>query len=155
MFQKLTSVLSFLWFKNIEFINIYSMQYSVLIVSVVLLTEFVDTNCQITHHFSLKLKFTAFYKCLIWRRETWSLKIKSSEMWILRRLLRISWTDHTTNEQVLRRSNSDRELLDITKKNQTIIFRTHTRYKIFSFKTHYNREITLYLIAASLIQLER
>ena len=38
-------------------------------------------------------------------------RINASEMWFLRRMLRISWTSHTSNENVLIRANTDRKLL--------------------------------------------
>lgn len=69
-------------------------------------------------------------KCYIWPIllygvETWSLKVKSLqrieafEMWILRRLLKIPWVEHVTNQQVLQRANTDRQLLDIVKQRKT------------------------------------
>lgn len=69
-------------------------------------------------------------KCYIWPillygAETWSLKAKSLnrieafEMWILRRLLKIPWVDHVSNEQVLQRARTHRQLLDIVKERKT------------------------------------
>lgn len=68
-------------------------------------------------------------KCYIWPIllygvETWSLnvgtmnRIEAFEMWVLRRLLRIPWTAHTTNEEVLRTAGCERELLNIVKERK-------------------------------------
>ena len=36
-------------------------------------------------------------------------RLKAAEMWFLRRMLRISYTEHVTNEAVLCRANSERK----------------------------------------------
>jgi len=38
-------------------------------------------------------------------------RLKAAEMWFYRTLLRISWTEHTTDEKVLRQSGNKRSLL--------------------------------------------
>jgi len=38
------------------------------------------------------------------------------EMWYWRRMEKISWTDHVTNEEVLRRVKKERKILQTTKK---------------------------------------
>ena len=45
-------------------------------------------------------------------------RIEAFEMWMYRRMLKISWTDHITNEEVLRRMNKERELLVTVKKRK-------------------------------------
>lgn len=61
---------------------------------------------------------------LLYGSETWSLKVKSLnrieafEMWTLRRLLRIPWTDHLTNQEVLRRAGVERQLLNIVRQKK-------------------------------------
>lgn len=68
-------------------------------------------------------------KCYIWPillygAETWSLKartlnrIEAFEMWTLRRLLRVPWTAHATNEEVLRTAGYEREMLNIVKERK-------------------------------------
>lgn len=42
------------------------------------------------------------------------------EMWTLRRLLRISWTAHITNDEVLGRSGVERQLLDTVKQSKVL-----------------------------------
>ena len=62
-------------------------------------------------------------KCLVWSvatyaAETWTLrevsrkKIEAFEMWIWRRLEKISWRDKITNEDVLKRVDEERSLLN-------------------------------------------
>ena len=69
-------------------------------------------------------------KCYIWSVllygvETWSLKVRSMnrleafEMWTLRRMLRIPWTDRISNAEVLERAETDRELLRNVKRRKT------------------------------------
>lgn len=69
-------------------------------------------------------------KCYVWSIllygvEAWTLKvttinrIEAFEMWILRRMLRVSWVDHVRNEEVLRRAGlAERELFETIKKRK-------------------------------------
>ena len=61
-------------------------------------------------------------KCYIWPTlfygaETWTItksllsRLDAFEMWIYRRLLKISWTEKITNEEVLRRMGTGREIV--------------------------------------------
>ena len=63
-----------------------------------------------------------FLKCYVWSTllygsEAWTLsskmlnKLEATEMWFLRRMQRISYTEHVTNVEVLRRANTKRKLL--------------------------------------------
>lgn len=75
-------------------------------------------------------------KCYVWSVllygvEAWTLKaniinkIEAFEMWTLRRMLRISWTEHISNEEVLRRAElEDRELF-MTIKERKISYLGH------------------------------
>ena len=55
--------------------------------------------------------------------EAWTLtealmrRLKSFEMWIYRRILRISWIKHTTNEEVLSRMGKTKEVAFTVKRN--------------------------------------
>ncbi|CAG9834914.1 unnamed protein product, partial [Diabrotica balteata] len=59
------------------------------------------------------------YSILLYGVETWTIKanvinrLEAFEMWVFRRLLKIPWTDHTTNVEVLNRMDRERELLPI------------------------------------------
>ena len=56
--------------------------------------------------------------------ETWSAskemgkRINAAEIWFLRRILRIDWTSHTTNEEVLFLADTERKLMKSIKKQQ-------------------------------------
>ena len=76
-----------------------------------------------SRHFSLDLK-KRMIKCYVWSTllygcETWTLtvelehKINAFEMWMYRRIFRISYMDRITNEEVLRRANTKRTLLNL------------------------------------------
>ena len=45
-------------------------------------------------------------------------RIQAMEMWLYRRMLKISWTEKKTNEEVLEMANSDREILGNIKSRQ-------------------------------------
>ena len=61
-------------------------------------------------------------KCLVWSvalyaAETWTLtqtdrRLEAFEMWISRRMKKISWLDKVTNKEVFRRVNEDRQILN-------------------------------------------
>ena len=57
-------------------------------------------------------------------RYTWAItsdiekKIEAAEMWFIRRMLRISWTEKKTNVNVLREGNVQRSLLKTIRKRQ-------------------------------------
>jgi len=71
------------------------------------------------HNLELKNKIM---KCLVWSvvlyaAETWMLmqtdkRLEAFEMCIRRRMLKISWLDKVTNEEVLRRVNKDKQILN-------------------------------------------
>src|SRR6218665_2744564 len=68
-------------------------------------------------------------KALIWSvmlygAETWPMRkedvkrIEAFEMWIWRRMERISWTEHRTNEELLKKVEEKRSLMDIIRTRQ-------------------------------------
>ena len=69
---------------------------------------------------SLKMK-ALVWSVTIYGSEGWTLRgkeekyIEAFEMWCYRRLLRIPWTQHKTNEWILCKLKVDRELLDRVK----------------------------------------
>jgi len=63
-------------------------------------------------------------KCYVWSTllygcESWTIskrmesQLEAAEMWFLRRMLRIAWTDKVSNDQVLQRANTSRNLLKV------------------------------------------
>lgn len=71
----------------------------------------------------VKCYFT-FYSVLLYGVETWTIKanvmnrLEAFEMWVLRRMLKIPWTEHATNEEVLNRMGIERELLQTVKRRK-------------------------------------
>lgn len=68
-------------------------------------------------------------KCYVWPVlmygvESWTLKtntlnrLEAFELWILRRILKIPWTARMTNDEVLRRARTDRELIKVVKRRK-------------------------------------
>ena len=68
-------------------------------------------------------------KVLIWSvvlhgSETWTLtkedikRLEAFEMWVWRRILKISWTEHKTNEEVLNMVKEERKLMETIRKRQ-------------------------------------
>ena len=72
---------------------------------------------------------TRFLKCFVWSTltygsETWTIsevmkkRLEAMEMWCYRKMLRISWTERITNEEVLRRAGTKRTLLNSIRARQ-------------------------------------
>lgn len=83
--------------------------------------------CDSRINLNLRLRLS---KCYVWSTllygaETWTLKaqtinrLEAFEMWTYRRILKVSWTSHTTNEEVLRRLGTERELFKLVKVRKT------------------------------------
>ena len=89
-------------------------------------------NLLCNDNLNLKLR-QRMIKCYVWSVllygvEAWTLKmniinrLEAFEMWIHRRMLRISWTDKISNTEVLRRANTQRELFTTIKLRKTSYF---------------------------------
>ena len=63
-------------------------------------------------------------KCYVWSTllyvcESWAIsrrmesQLEAAEMWFLRRMLHIAWTDEVANDRVLQRANTSRNLLKV------------------------------------------
>ena len=70
-----------------------------------------------------------FIKCYVWSTlmygcESWTInkdmemKLEAAEMWFYRRMMKISWTNRVSNEMVLQRAGTERELLKMIRKRQ-------------------------------------
>lgn len=80
------------------------------------------------------------FTVLLYGVESWTLteasmrKLEAFEMWCYRRILRISWVDRITNEEVLRRMDKEREVLNNIKKRKLEylghIMRNEHRYSL-------------------------
>ena len=72
-------------------------------------------------------------KCYVWSVllygcETWTMgktdemKIQAAEMWFYRRMLKVSWTQKRTNEEVLQMAGADREMIiNIRRRQMTFL----------------------------------
>ena len=68
---------------------------------------------------STKLRLLKCYvrSTLLYGRESWTVsqrmksQLEATEMWFLQRMLHIEWTDKVSNEEVLQRANTSRNLL--------------------------------------------
>ena len=70
-----------------------------------------------------------FIKCYVWSVlmygcETWTMgkadeqRIQAAEMWFYRRMLKVSWTERRTNEEILEMADVEREIISTIKKRQ-------------------------------------
>ncbi|VEN53317.1 unnamed protein product, partial [Callosobruchus maculatus] len=83
--------------------------------------------CDQNLNIDLRVRLAKCYSwsTLLYGAETWTLKIGSMnrleafEMWVYRRILKIPYIDHVTNEEVLRRVHKERELLHLIKIRKT------------------------------------
>ena len=56
-------------------------------------------------------------------------KLEAFEMWLYRRMLRISWKEDKTNGEVLHKMKTKRSLLNTIKKKEMLIFCTYNKRK--------------------------
>jgi len=79
-------------------------------------------------------------KCYVWSTllygcESWTIskrmesQLEAAGLWFLRRMLRIAWTDKVSNDQVLHRANTSRNLLKVIVSRQ-IRYRIMLRERI-------------------------
>jgi hypothetical protein len=81
-------------------------------------------------HITTRLKIAQCYiwSTLLYASETWTLssvvtnRINAFEMWIYRRILKLSWRDRITNTEVLRRMRTERSLMNNIKKRKMEYF---------------------------------
>src|SRR5437870_13731561 len=68
------------------------------------------------------------YSILLYASECWTIsagmakKVEAAEMWFYRRILRISYKKHTTNEEVLNRMATKRNLIITIRRRQMCFF---------------------------------
>ncbi|XP_072402422.1 uncharacterized protein [Diabrotica undecimpunctata] len=73
------------------------------------------TSKSLTLPLKIRLLKCYVFPVLLYGMEAWTMtatlmkKVEAFEMWAYRRILRISWTEHVTNEEVLRRIGKERE----------------------------------------------
>ena len=88
------------------------------------------TSSNITMSTRQRILNCYIWSILVYGCETWSIssvmqkRLEATEMWFLRRMLKISWTDKISNERVLTIANVKRKLLQ-TIKNRKMTFLGH------------------------------
>ena len=82
------------------------------------------TNNRINVQTRVRALKTYIWSTLMYGAESWTInramkrKLDAAEMWFYRRMLRVSWRDRVTNEEVLRRVGQQRSLLAELRKRQ-------------------------------------
>jgi len=93
----------------------------------------------VNYKFTCRLLKALVWSVAIYGSEGWTLRskeekyIEAFELWCYRRLLRIPWTQHKTNEWILGKLKVDRELLDCVK-SLKLGFYGHTTRKYESLE---------------------
>ena len=81
-------------------------------------------NRRISIATKIRLTTTYVWSILLYGCESWTLekeierRIEAAEMWFLRTILRISWTERVSNEDVLRRADVEKKLIKLVRKRQ-------------------------------------
>lgn len=97
-----------------------------------------------SHNLNMDIKLRLLrcyvFSVLYYGVESWTLtgamemKLEAFEMWLYRRMLRVSWTQRVTNIEILHRMGKEREVLNTVKcrKLQYLrhIMRNETRYRL-------------------------
>ena len=79
------------------------------------------TNSHISMPTKLRIMRCYIWSILLYGCETWTIsgkmqkRLEATEMWYLRRMLKIPWVDRVTNEEVLTRANTKRKLMNSIK----------------------------------------
>ena len=82
------------------------------------------TNRNITMTTKLRVLKAYVWAVLLYGCECWTLnkettrKLEAVEMWFLRRIMRISWTEKRTNDSILKEANIERSLIKTIRKRQ-------------------------------------
>ena len=86
------------------------------------------TSKQLSVNLRLRMLNCYIYSVLLYGSETWTIskpmqnKLEACEMWFLRRIGKISWTEKLTNEKVLCKLNTKRQLLYNIRKRKMSFF---------------------------------
>lgn len=97
-------------------------------------------NHGLTMATKIRLLHCYVYSTLFYGAETWTLteelskRLEAFEMWLYRRILKVPWTDHVTNVDILKKMKKEKEVLTIvkTRKIQYLghIMRNGNRYHL-------------------------
>ena len=84
----------------------------------------ISTDRKLNMPLKLRLLRCFVWSTLLYGCESWTLSekttrnIEAAELWYYRRILRIPWTAHETNQSVLERVGQEKQLLNIIRKRQ-------------------------------------
>src|SRR6218665_1081661 len=80
---------------------------------------------------------TLIWSVVLYGAETWTMRkedikvFEAFEMWTWRRMEKVSWTEHKTNEEILETIGEERKIPHTHNKNQTKdVDRTHSKRRI-------------------------
>ena len=82
------------------------------------------TNKKISKKTRLNLICTYVWSSLLYGAESWTIskemerRISAAELWFYRRMLKVSWTKHVSNEEILRRVGNPVRLMDVIRNRQ-------------------------------------
>ena len=82
------------------------------------------TNGRIDKKTRLNLITTYVWSALLYGAESWTInkemekRINAAELWFYRRMLKVSWTKHVSNEEILRRVGNPDRLMDVIRDRQ-------------------------------------
>ena len=82
------------------------------------------TNRNIKITTKIRVLKTYVWSILLYGCECWTInkeiekKLEAAEMWFIRRMMRISWTEKRSNESILKEINTERSLIKTIRKRQ-------------------------------------
>ena len=85
------------------------------------------------------------YRCETWTMsEAMKKQLEVAEMWFLRRMMKMSWTKKMTNENVLRRAQTERQLMKQVVKRHCrflghVLRKRGTKYQVVTGKVERKR----------------
>ncbi|XP_069985430.1 uncharacterized protein [Penaeus vannamei] len=85
------------------------------------------TSRKISLNVRKRVRNTHVYPILTYSSETWNVnkhqkRLEATEMWLLRRMLYISYKDHVKNEDVQRKTETSRSLVNYIRRRQATFF---------------------------------
>ena len=81
-------------------------------------------NGKISMHTKKRVQNCYVEPVLLYGSECWTIsaqmesKLQATELWFYRRMMKISWVNHVTNEEVLRRAGTERKIMKAIRKRQ-------------------------------------
>jgi len=75
-------------------------------------------------HLRKRLAKVFVWSIMLYGSETWTLqkedirRLEAFEMWIWRRMMKVLWTEHKTNEELLQMVDAEREMMDTLRSRQ-------------------------------------